>query len=86
MNAPDSLRRIEDEDGIVREYNYGDEHVIVIDFGEGYGDATIDIIEDTAIVVIDGDGGDDGDEKVEFDLPTDATDVTANNGILTITA
>lgn len=79
MNTPDSLRRIDDENGIVREYDYGDEHLIVADFGKGYGDATIDIADGTAIVVL-------NDEQVEFDLPSDAADVTTNNGILTITA
>lgn len=80
MKAPDSLQHIDDENGIVREYDYGDEHLMVVDFGAGYGDATIDLVDGTAIVV----AGD--DEQFEFDLPTDAADVTANNGVLTITA
>ena len=79
MNAPDSLQRIDEEDGIVREYDYGDEHLITIDFGEGYGDATIDVVDDTAIVVV-------NDEQFDVDIPADASDVTANNGVLTITA
>jgi len=80
VNTPDSLRRIDDDKGIVREYDYGDEHLIVVDFGAGYGDATIDIVDDTAIVVVG------NDEQFEFDLPTDAADARANNGVLTITA
>jgi MinD-like ATPase involved in chromosome partitioning or flagellar assembly len=79
MNAPDSLRRIEDEDGIVREYDYDEEHVIVVDIGAGANEATIDLVGDTAIIVSD-------DEQFEIELPADATDVHANNGVLTITA
>jgi hypothetical protein len=79
VNTPDSLQHIDEENGIVREYDYGGDHVIAIDFGEGYGDATIDIVGDTAIVVVE-------DDEFEVDLPTDASEVTANNGVLTITA
>ena len=83
VNAPDSLQRIDEENGIVREYDYGGDHQIVVDFGEGYGNATIDVVDGTAIVVV---GTGEDEEQFEVDLPTDASDVSANNGILTITA
>ena len=61
-----------------RRYEYDDRSVLVADFGTGV-DGTVDLVGDTAIVVVD-------DEQFDVDIPADASDVTANNGVLTITA
>lgn len=78
MRVPKQLRDVDRHGATVRTYDYDDSAVIAVDFGVGAGDITIDVIDGTAIVVT-------GDEQFEFELPADASDVTVNNGILTIT-
>ncbi|RKD93602.1 DUF7127 family protein [Halopiger aswanensis] len=56
---------------------YEDEQVVAVDFGPSSGKPTLDVTGTTAIVVV-------GDDQFEFDIPSDATDVTVNDGILTI--
>ncbi|SDR27419.1 DUF7127 family protein [Natronobacterium texcoconense] len=56
---------------------YDEEQVIAVDFGRDVGEISLDVVDETAIVVA-------GDDQFEFDIPGDATDVTANDGILTI--
>ena len=77
MKTPDSLRRTDEDDRIVREYDYGNERAIVVDLGPEFADAAVDVADGTAIVVA-------GDEQFEFDVPADAAEVTANNGVVTI--
>lgn len=48
-----------------------------MDFGPVAGKPTVDIVDDTAIVLVD-------DEQFEFDIPADADEVTVNDSILTI--
>ncbi len=62
-------------DGMVRQYDYDDESIMIADFGHVDGD--IDVIDDTAIIVI-------NDEQYEFDVPPSASRGIMNNGIVTI--
>lgn len=78
MRVPKQLRDVDRHGATVRTYDYDDNAVIAVDFGVGAGDITIDVVDGTAIVVT-------GDEQFEFELPADASDVTVNNGVLTIT-
>ena len=65
-------------DGTFRRYEYDDSTVFAVDLGTT-DDTSIDIVDQTAIVVV-------GDEQFEFDVPTENGDVQTglNNGILTI--
>lgn len=58
---------------------YDGEQVIAVDFGPGSETPELDVVGETAIVVV-------GGEQFEFGIPPDASDVTINDGILTITA
>lgn len=79
MDAPRQLRTAASDDqrdiSITRRERDGEEE-IVIDFGAGV-DAKLDVVGDTAIVVA-------GDEQFEFEIPPEATEVTTNDGMLTI--
>lgn len=70
------------DDVLVRRYEYDDSRVITADLGLSEGDATVDVLDDRVIVVIDN-----GDEpfQTEIELPkeTDAQGFI-NNGIVTI--
>lgn len=73
---------IDGDDRLVRRYEYDDETVIVADLGVGDGDASVDVVDGTAIVVID-----DGEDTVqtEFDLPSGGrAEAFIKNGIVTI--
>jgi len=50
---------------------------IAIDFGPNDAEASVDIVGDTAIVVL-------GERQFEFHVPKGARDVTVNGGVLTI--
>ncbi|AEH36179.1 DUF7127 family protein [Halopiger xanaduensis] len=65
------------EDAKITTREYEDEQVIAVDFGPSSGEPTLDVTENTAIVVV-------GDDQFEFEVPADATEVTVNDGILTI--
>lgn len=56
---------------------YDDESVVAVDFGPTGEKPAVDVVGKTAIVTV-------GDRQFEFDVPADATDVTVNDGILTI--
>jgi hypothetical protein len=64
-----------DADGIARTYEYEDETVLVADFGDT--DGHVDVVDETAIVVVD-------DEQYEFEIPAGASRAIMNNGIVTI--
>ena len=76
------LQRFADEhDAITRRYRYDDDQsVIAADFGT-VGNASVDVVDGTAIVVIETDGG---ERQAEFDLPEDDAQAFIKNGILTI--
>ena len=71
-----------DGERLVRRYDYEDRTVIAADLGASDGDASIDIVDDTAIVVV-GDG--ENAVQEEFDLPSGrSAKGFIKNGIVTI--
>ena len=64
-----------DVDGVVRQYEYERESVVVADFGDV--DGSVDVVDGTAIVVV-------GDEHYEFEVPAGASRAIMNNGIVTV--
>lgn len=64
-----------DSEAIVRHYEYGDEELLVADFGHTEG--SVDLVDDTAIVIVD-------DEQYELDVPVNASRGIMNNGIVTV--
>ena len=77
MKVPNSLRNVDRDDIVVRTIDYGDGTLIAVDFGNSAADIEIDVVGSTAIIVADG-------EQYEFELPPEASDVSAKNGVLTI--
>lgn len=79
MEAPRQLRSAADEDErvTITRREYDEENVIAIDFGPDVV-ATLDVVDGTAIVVA-------GDSQYEFEVPEEAAEITANDGILLIT-
>ena len=77
METPEELQTADRQGVIVREHEYEDENVIAVDFGVNTNELSVDIVEDTAIVVVDG-------QQIEFEVPSGAEEVTTNDGILTI--
>jgi len=65
----------------VRRYEYDDSWVIAADVGPATGDVDVDVVGETAIVVVDH-----GDRvsEAELDLPGPDADVAVNNGVLSI--
>ncbi|QZP37884.1 DUF7127 family protein [Halobaculum magnesiiphilum] len=80
MNQRTSVDRRE---RFLRRYDYDDGTVIAADLNAADEDVTVDTVDGTAIVVIDGEG-DREDEEFEFDLPGPAASVDIENGVLTI--
>ena len=68
-------------DVFARQYEYEDETVIAVDFGVAEGEASVDVIDDTAIVVVE---TTEGERQEEFDLPADDARAFIRNGVLTI--
>lgn len=97
METPPKLEAAAgDKDGVtITEREYDEEQVIAVDFGPTGGEPSLDVVDDTAIVVVDSaeqrsadrSSGDepleDGDQ-FEFDIPSDVSEATVNDGILTI--
>ncbi|QSX00616.1 DUF7127 family protein [Haloterrigena alkaliphila] len=77
MKVPNSLKNVDDDDAVIRTFEYDDGSVIAVDFGNAAADIEIDIVGSTAIIVANG-------EQFEFELPPEASDVSAHNGVLTI--
>lgn len=78
MDAPSGLREAADDrdDISIARREYDDATVVAVDFGQGVR-ARLDVVGDTAIVVA-------NDRQFEFEVPDEATDVTANDGVLAI--
>ncbi|WP_265111960.1 DUF7127 family protein [Halosolutus halophilus] len=75
-----TLEQFTREDGqVARQYEYDDEMVVAVDFGATETDASVDLVDDTVIVVVD-------EEQYEFELPVDAHDAHTfiKNGVLTV--
>ncbi|WP_313695867.1 DUF7127 family protein [Halorarum halobium] len=79
MNQPQYSGRAE---RFVRRYDYDDRTVLAADTGAADDALSVDILEETAIVVVDRDGD---EEEFELDLPGSAATVDTQNGVLTIT-
>lgn len=79
METPPELEAAasEREEITITKREYDDEQVIAVDFGPIAGQVELDVVDDTAIVVT-------GGRQLEFEVPSDADDVTVNDGILTI--
>jgi hypothetical protein len=77
MEAPRALRSaaVEQEEITIAHREYDEETLVAIDFGGA--EVALDVIDDRAIVVA-------GDQQFEFDVPAEATEVTANGGIVRI--
>ncbi|EMA41710.1 DUF7127 family protein [Halobiforma nitratireducens] len=62
-----------------RRYEYDDGAILAVDFGHEVGDAAVDLVDGTVIVVI-------GDEQYELELPDGADDAHTfiKNGVLTV--
>lgn len=67
-------------DAFARRYEYGDETVIAVDLGVS-GDASVDVVDGTAIVVIE---TSEGERQEEFELPDEEARAFIRNGVLTI--
>lgn len=66
----------------VRRYDYGSEQLVVADLGPQIDGGTVEVLEDTAIAVID---GPDGESQFEVALPPEGVSNTfISNGVLTI--
>ncbi|WP_440771606.1 DUF7127 family protein [Natronorubrum sp. DTA28] len=67
------------EGQLARQYQYDDSAVLAVDFGPHGIEATVDLVDDTVIVVAD-------DQQYEFDLPDGADDAHTfmKNGVLTV--
>ena len=78
MKTPRELRSEADErdEVTVTRHEYDDGMVVAVDFGPGTT-AAHDVVGDTVIVVA-------GDSQVEFEMPSEASEIRTNNGVLTI--
>ena len=79
MKTPPELEAVagEREEITITAGASGDEHVVAVDFGPVAGEVALDVTDDAAIVVAD-------DQQFEFEVPASASEVTVNDGILTI--
>lgn len=79
METPQELETAANEqaDVDIRHYEYDGDDVIAVDFGPSTGEPSVDVVGDTAIVVL-------NDRQFEFEVPIDASEITANDGVLTI--
>ena len=76
-----SVKQITDRDDVfTRRYEYEDAEVLAADLGVA-GDASVDVLGDTAIVVFD---GEDETQQMEFQLPKGGAEAFITNGVLTI--
>ncbi|MFB6160694.1 MAG: Hsp20/alpha crystallin family protein [Haloferacaceae archaeon] len=71
-----------EEGRFVRRYEYDDEWVVAADVGLADDAIDVDVVDRTAIVVVE---TADGVAEAEFDLPGPAANVDVNNGVLVIT-
>jgi hypothetical protein len=67
-----------EDERFVRRYDYDDEWVIAADAGVGDGRLGVDVVGETAIVLVD------GETAMELDLPGSVESVETNNGVLTV--
>ncbi|QLG48251.1 DUF7127 family protein [Natrinema halophilum] len=75
-----TLEQFTREDGqLARRYDYDDGTVFAVDFGTDGTNATVDLVDDTVIVVLE-------DDQYEIELPKTGEDAHTfiKNGVLTI--
>lgn len=70
------------EEKVLRRYEYDDSYVIGADLGVTTDQVDVDIVGETAIVVIE---TDEGVDEAEFGLPDRDGEAAVKNGVLTIT-
>ena len=68
----------EQEQGGLQRYDYDEATLFVADLGTEVGDASVDVVDGTAIVVT-GAG-----EQFEFDVPDGVREASIRSGVLTI--
>ncbi|AUX08103.1 hypothetical protein AArcSl_0450 [Halalkaliarchaeum desulfuricum] len=73
--------QIDRDEGFLRRYDYGDRVVIAADLPVADEAVDVDVVGDTAIVVIERNGR---IAESELDLPHGETSAGVNNGVLTI--
>jgi acyl-coenzyme A synthetase/AMP-(fatty) acid ligase len=69
------------DERFVRRYDYGDGWAVAADLGVADDAVDVDIVGQTAIVVVESGGR---VSETEFELPGEAERVDVNNGVLTI--
>lgn len=74
--------QIDRNDGFLRRYDYGDRVVVAADLPVPDEAVDVDVVGDTAIVVIERDGR---IAESELELPHGETSAEVQNGVLTIT-
>jgi hypothetical protein len=67
-----------EDERFVRRYDYDDEWVIAADVGVGDDHLRVDVVGETAIVLVD------EETAMEFDLPGSVESVDTNNGVLVV--
>jgi len=67
-----------EDEQLVRRYDYENEWVIAADVGVGDEHLDVDVVGETAIVLVDGETG------LEFALPGSVESVDTNNGVLVV--
>lgn len=75
-----TLEQFTREEGqLARRYEYDDATVMAVDFGTEAGDASVDVVDNTVIVVLD-------DDQYEIDLPESVGNAHTfiKNGVLTV--
>lgn len=77
MNPMQDARR----SGIARRYDYDDRTVLALDLDASDEAVTVDVVDGTAIVVVETDAE---PTEHEFDLPGSEATVSINNGVVTI--
>ncbi|GGL24070.1 hypothetical protein GCM10009037_04470 [Halarchaeum grantii] len=71
-----------DQSGPVERYDYTDESVVVADTSFADERVSVDVVDGTAILVVEGDGE---DAQYEIDLPTgEVARAFINNGVVTV--
>jgi hypothetical protein len=67
-----------EDERFVRRYDYDDEWVIAADLGVDGDRLDVDVVGETAIVLVD------EETAMEFDLPGSVESVDTNNGVLVV--
>ncbi|MFB6070448.1 MAG: hypothetical protein ABEJ76_05435 [Halanaeroarchaeum sp.] len=75
------LRQSQADEVLQRRYEYEDETVLVADLGSVAENATVDVVDGTAVVVIE---GPEGPSQYEFQVPEGSAHTFINNGVLTV--